>query len=66
MVEKLSQVCNLTNELQNCGYHPFQIKAIIRDTIDHSIDNATQQELAVLISTLENYIKFAQKCKACR
>jgi len=66
MVEKLSQVSNLTNELQHCGYHPFQIKAIIKETIDHSPDNATQQELAMLISTLENYIKFAQKCKVCR
>lgn len=66
MVEKLSQVSELTNELQSCGYHPFQIKAIIRDTIDHSVDNATAQELAVLISTLENYIKFAHKCKVCR
>jgi len=66
MVEKLTQVHSLTNELQNCGYHPFQIKAIIRDTIDHAPDNATQLELTLLISALENYIKFARKCKACR
>ncbi len=66
MVEKLAQVNALTNDLQNCGYHPFQIKAIIKDTIDHSIERATAQELTALILTLENYISFAKKCKNCR
>ncbi|MBP1764545.1 MAG: hypothetical protein H6Q65_1603 [Firmicutes bacterium] len=66
MVEMLNQVTNLTHELENCGYHPIQIKAIIREAIDQPPDNASREDLAQLISELESYIQFARKCKACR
>lgn len=63
MVEKLEQVRELTSELHSCGYHSFQVKNIIKDTIDTSLDKATEQELDLLISTLNDYISFAKKCK---
>ncbi len=66
MVEMLNQVTSLTHELENCGYHPIQIKAIIRDVIEQPPDKASREDLEQLISELNGYIQFARKCKACR
>lgn len=58
------KIHELIGELQTLGYHDFQIKQIIRDMIGSSdLNRLSAAEQRELVSGLEEYVRFAVKCK---
>lgn len=65
MAEFLQQFQELTGQLQALGYHQFQIRQIIRDGMGTAeLDRLTPEQQQALLRDLNDYVKFAMKCKA--
>ena len=62
----IDDIRQLLEQLNGLGYHPFQIKQIISDTLDGSTDleSLSIEEQQQLTKALEEYVKFALKCRA--
>ncbi|WP_094605955.1 hypothetical protein SPSIL_055580 [Sporomusa silvacetica DSM 10669] len=55
---------DLTNQLSNLSYTPYQIHEIVTDTIGTTmLENISKEGEQELIESLESYIKFALKCR---
>ncbi len=59
------EVKGLLEQLETMGYHPFQVRQIIQETIGTNELNAlTPEQNQKLIEALEDYIQFAKKCRS--
>jgi hypothetical protein len=64
-MERLEYIRNLLEQLSVLGYHPFQIEQIIAETIETTkLDSLLPQEQEQLANSLEEYVKFALKCRS--
>jgi flagellar basal body-associated protein FliL len=64
LVDRLRE---LLEELRALGYHPFQIKQIIEDTLGRTdLESLSGKEQEQLAKALEEYVKFALKCRSVR
>ncbi|MBP2627996.1 MAG: hypothetical protein H6Q68_2707 [Firmicutes bacterium] len=55
---------DLKNQLLTLGYHPSQLNQITEDEIGmKDLTNINSMQADCLIASLENYIRFALKCK---
>jgi hypothetical protein len=64
MINKIQHVVELKNQLLAMGYLPFQLDTIIRETIDTTqLDKLTTVEMDQVTEVLEEYVRFAQKCR---
>ena len=63
----LTRIKELSQALELNGYHAYQIKDIIHDSIGRrDLSELTEQEAGSIIECLEEYIAFSQKCKKSR
>ena len=64
MINEKQHIEDLKSQLLAMGYLPFQLDTIIRDTIDTTqLDKLTTLEVDQLSEVLEEYVRFAQKCR---
>jgi ABC-type transporter MlaC component len=55
----------LLEQLEEMGYHPFQVQQIVQDAIGtNELKTVTPEQNRKLIEALEEYIQFAKKCRA--
>ena len=63
-LEHLERIRDLLEQLSVLGYHPFQIKQILEDAIETTeLDSLALNEQEQLVKALEEYVKFAFKCR---
>lgn len=61
------QILQSIKQLSDLGYHDFQIDSILNDTVNTKrVDSLTPEQRKELFEVLEDYIKFALKCRTAR
>lgn len=64
MESQEQQIRAYMKQLADMGYHSYQINDIIKDVIHTTrLEGLTPAQAADLLEALEDYIKFASKCK---
>lgn len=63
MEHLLARVDDLTKQLVNLGYVPFQVERIIKDVVGTSrLEEVDSDQISLVIEALEEYVQFAIKC----
>lgn len=63
-MQKREKIRELLVQLDGLGYHSFQVKEIIQETVGTTrLETLTEAEEANLVETLEEYVQFALKCR---
>lgn len=58
------RITELQSELSRLGYHSYQIREIIKETIGNPhLDQLTELQHKTLIEGLEAYVRFANQCR---
>lgn len=64
MDELLNRITQLQKSLMDLGYHPFQLKDILVETVGTThVEQLNTEQCQKLIEALEEYLQFATKCK---
>jgi len=59
----LPRIYELKGNLLQLGYHSFELRLIIKESLgDSTPEEASPEEQENLIISLENYVKFAERC----
>ena len=63
-MQRQEKIRELLVQLDGLGYHSFQVKEIIQETVGTTqMDTLTEEQEGNLVETLEEYVKFALKCR---
>ena len=60
----VAKISSLRKQLIDLGYYEFQLDSIMEETVDTvNIENLTEEQYRELINILEEYARFAVKCR---
>ena len=60
----VAKISSLRKQLIDLGYYEFQLDSIMEETVDTvNIENLTAEQYRELIDILEEYARFAVKCR---
>ena len=63
MTTFLTRIYELQQILQAYGYSSYRVNSFTQEAFSGDLKEATEEELAHVISTLEGYAVFAEKCR---
>lgn len=63
MEHLFARVDELTKQLVNLGYAPFQVERIIKEVVGTSrLEEVDLAQISLVIEALEEYVQFAIRC----